>query len=272
MLAVVVLTSVTTGVPGDVRAQETDRYVILASTTSPDNSGLYQWVLPHFQKETGIEVRVIAVGTGHALNIGRRGDADLVIVHDETLERRFIEAGHGIERRALMYNEYLLIGPDGDPAKTHAHASLPAAFDAIANGGAKFVSRGDDSGTHKQEVRLWDKTQHGFPKQKWYIESGNGMGATLQMAKELGAYTLSDKATWLSFGNRRGLKMLLNDNPPLKNIYSIILVNPRKHRGIRHKEARVLSDWLLSERGQKLIGTFSFKGQTLFHTPHTPVN
>lgn len=221
-------------------------------------------MFPQFEADTGVEVRVIAVGTGRALNIARRGDADLVIVHDEELEAMFVDEGYGVARRALMYNEYVLVGPEEDPAGVGGETSIVRALDAIARSGAKFLSRGDDSGTHKQEARLWRKTATGAPGAKWYIESGNGMGATLQMARELDAYTLSDTATWLSFGNKRGLAKLLGDSPPLKNIYSIILVDPRRHAGARHKEARMLSDWLLSGRGRELINRFRFKGSRLF--------
>lgn len=227
---------------------------------------MYEYLLPQFREDTGIEVRVIAVGTGRALNIGRRGDADLVIVHDEDLELAFVKEGYGVGRRPLMYNEYILIGPRADPAGAGGAASIVGAFDVIARAQARFVSRGDDSGTHKQERALWRRAATGTPDAKWYIESGNGMGATLQMAKELGGYTLSDKATWLSFGNKRGLALILGDRPPLKNIYSIILVNPQRHPEVRHAEARKLSDWLLSGRGRRMIADFRLDGRPLFFT------
>lgn len=237
---------------------------MLASTSSPENSGLYADLLPRFRAETGITVRVVAVGTGRALDMARRGDADLVIVHDEQSELAFVRGGYGIQRRTVMYNDYILVGPRTDPAGIKSRLRLSGALEKIASGKATFISRGDESGTHKRERALWRMTSVKNPAGQWYIEAGRGMGGTLNMANELGAYTLSDRATWASFGNKKALMILIENHPPLDNPYSVILVNPDKHPHTRHRAASVFSDWLVSERGQRYIRDFKINGEQLF--------
>ena len=241
--------------------------VVVASTTSLDNSGFYDYILPQFFKETGIRMRVIAVGTGRALNIARKGDADLLIVHDEEAEIEFVKAGYGTARRTFMYNHYVLVGPKNDPAGILRYRDVEAALHRIVEKGALFVSRGDNSGTHKRELSLW--RQAGITPEAgrgWYRELGSSMGAALNVANQLGAYTLSDYATWLTFNNRADLQVVVrNDNAQsLLNPYSLVLLNPSKYPAVRYKEAETFSNWLISGRGADLIKKFEFNGTPLF--------
>ena len=243
--------------------------IVLASTTSTDNSGLYEVLLPAFTRDTGITVRVIAVGTGRALNIASRGDADVLIVHDEPSELEFVRAGHGVERNTFMYNDYILVGPLDDVAAIGKAGSVTAALQRIAQEGVTFISRGDDSGTHRKELSLWRMALNAVPsssEQPWYREIGRGMGATLNMANELQAYTLSDRSTWVSFNNRAGLKIIIEHEPPLNNPYSVILVNPQRHPGVRFHQAKIFADWLASEKGLAYIRNFRVRGEQLFFT------
>lgn len=247
-------------------ARAAEPSVTLASTTSTDNSGLFAWLLPKFTARTGIQVRVVAVGTGAALRLGERGDADVLLVHDRASEDAFVAAGHGIDRRDLMYNDFVVVGPRRDPARLRGLSNAAAAFRAIAQAGALFVSRGDDSGTHQAERRLW-KASGEDPKPasgRWYLESGGGMGATLNLAAGRGAYTLTDRGTWLSFRNRQDLAVLVERDPTLRNLYGVILVNPARHPHVKVKEARALADWLVSKEGQAEIGALRIDGQQLF--------
>ena len=244
---------------------ERQRSILLASTTSTDSSGLYDFLLPAFTRETGIEVRVVAVGTGRALSIASRGDADALIVHDEPSEVEFMRRGYGIRRDTFMFNDYVLVGPVGDAGGVKRAEGVAEALRTVFRTRAVFVSRGDDSGTHKKELFLWRMALGKVPvAREWYREVGEGMGATLTIANELGAYTLSDRSTWISFNNRANLEIVVENEPPLHNPYSVILVNPAIHPDIRFEQASVFADWLLSEKGLSLIRDFRVRGQQLF--------
>jgi len=241
-------------------------YITLSSTTSTDNSGLLDYLVPMFKSKTGIDVRVIAVGTGRALQLGERGDADAVLVHHKSSEEKFVASGFGIDRRDVMYNDYVIVGPRKDPAKIKETKHAAEAFKLISHNKVPFVSRGDDSGTHKKELELWTLASVDAQKYSgdWYREAGAGMGATLNIANGMDAYTLTDRGTWLSFKNRDALTLLFENDPPLFNQYGIILVNPARHEHIKYQEAKQFSDWLISREGQHAIATFSLKGQQLF--------
>ena len=263
-LAAILLTA-TLASPGT--AQE--RSVRMLSTTSTENSGLLSYLLPIFESKTGIRVHVIAVCTGQALRGARNGDADVLMVHDKASELKFIADGHGIERREVMYNDFIIVGPRDDPAKIGGTKDAIEALQTIKKSGAVFVSRGDDSGTHKAERRLWRAggIEPEGRSDPWYREAGSGMGATLNIAAGMNAYTLTDRGTWLAFRNRRNLEILVQGDPPLFNQYGILLVNPAKHPHVKAKEGRQLIDWITSPEGQRAIGDFTITGQQLF-TPH----
>lgn len=260
-LAAILLTA-TLASPGT--AQE--RSVRMLSTTSTENSGLLSYLLPIFESKTGIRVHVIAVGTGQALRGARNGDADVLMVHDKASELKFIADGHGIERREVMYNDFIIVGPRDDPAKIGGTKDAIEALQTIKKSGAVFVSRGDDSGTHKAERRLWRAggIEPEGRSDPWYREAGSGMGATLNIAAGMNAYTLTDRGTWLAFRNRRNLEILVQGDPPLFNQYGILLVNPAKHPHVKAKEGRALIGWITSPEGQRAIGKFTVKGQVLF--------
>ncbi len=243
-----------------------ERFITIASTTSTDNSGLFRHILPLFTARTGITVRVVAVGTGAALRLGRQGDVDAVLVHARGAEDRFVAAGHGIERRDVMHNDFVLVGPEGDPAGIRGGTDVSDALTEIAAVKAAFASRGDDSGTHKAERRYWSraKIEPRAGSGKWYFETGSGMGATLNFAAARGAYALADRATWLSFRNRARLAILVEGDPRMFNPYGIILVNPARHRHIKFRDARVFADWLTSPAGRKAISEFRLAGRQLF--------
>ncbi|MCH6576949.1 MAG: extracellular solute-binding protein [Proteobacteria bacterium] len=260
-LAALLLTA-TFASPGG--AQE--RSVRMLSTTSTENSGLLSYLLPIFESKTGIRVHVVAVGTGQALRGARNGDADVLMVHDKASELKLIADGHGIERREVMYNDFVIVGPRDDPAKIGGTNDAISALQMIKKSGAVFVSRGDDSGTHKAERRLWRAAgiEPEGRSDPWYREAGSGMGATLNIAAGMNAYTLTDRGTWLSFRNRRDLEILVEGDPPLFNQYGIMLVNPAKHPHVKAKEARALIDWITSPEGQRAIGKFTVEGRVLF--------
>ena len=253
-------------------ANSSERFIVVASTTSTENSGLYNFVLPRFSEQTGIEVRVVAVGTGQALYIAQNGDADVLLVHHRPSEAQFISQGYGVTRYDLMYNDYILVGPRADPASVLSAANVIGAVQRIATNKSLFISRGDDSGTHKKELELWN--QSGIDTAKvgnvWYQETGRGMGGTLNMARALDAYTLSDRATWLKFGNKGRLDILFQSDPPLFNPYGIILVNPEKHPHIKINDGQPFIDWMLSEAGQTLIASYQILGQQAFFPTATP--
>ena len=253
-------------------ANASERFIVVASTTSTENSGLYNFVLPRFSEQTGIEVRVVAVGTGQALYIAQNGDADVLLVHHRPSEEQFISQGHGVTRYDLMYNDYILVGPRDDPASVLFAANVIGAVQRIATNKSLFVSRGDDSGTHKKELELWN--QSGIDTAKvgngWYQETGRGMGGTLNMASALDAYTLTDRATWLKFGNKGRLDILFQSDPPLFNPYGIILVNPQKHPHVKTRDGQTFIDWMLSETGQTLIANYRILGQQAFFPTAKP--
>jgi tungstate transport system substrate-binding protein len=238
-------------------------YITVASTTSTENSGLFDCILPLFQEKTGIEVRVVAQGTGQALETGRRGDADVVFVHARPAEEQFVAEGWGVQRFEVMYNDFVLVGPEDDPAKVEAADSAAAAMDAIADAEAPFASRGDDSGTHQAEKALWAAADVA-PSGDWYRETGSGMGATLNTATQMEAYTLTDRGTWISFENRGDLEVLYEGDPALFNQYGVILVNPEKHPTVKAEQGQAFIDWLVSEEGQAAIASYEIDGQQLF--------
>jgi tungstate transport system substrate-binding protein len=241
-----------------------------ASTTSTQNSGLFDYLLPIFETRTGIKVDVVAVGTGAAIEIGKRGDADVVMVHAKQQELKAVEEGAFVNRHDLMYNDFVVIGPANDPVKIKGMKSAPEALKKIADQKAEFVSRGDKSGTHSKELALW-KTAGIDPKgQKWYLEVGQGMEKTQRIADEKRAYTLTDRGTWLATKNKDKLEMVvvLEGDPVLFNQYGVMAVNPEKHQQVKYKEAMAFVDWLISPEGQKAIGDYKDKlGNQLF-TPN----
>ena len=242
------------------------RKITVASTTSTQNSGLFEWLLPQFTAESGIEVQVVAVGTGQAIRIATNGDADLLLVHHEASERKFVADGLGLERHPIMHNDFVLVGPGADPAGIGGMSDIATALRRIGEGEQVFVSRGDDSGTHKKELELWSAS--GFDPQpasgSWYRESGSGMGATLNTASAMNGYTLSDRASWVSFGNKGDFEILVEGDPRLHNPYAAIVVNPKKHPHVKVKEAQAFVDWLISAQGQAAIAAFRVDGQQLF--------
>ncbi|MCE2947619.1 MAG: substrate-binding domain-containing protein [bacterium] len=240
-----------------------ERVIRLATTTSTENSGLLGWLLPPFEKARGYSVRVVSVGTGAALKLGANGDADLVLVHARAAEDRFVAAGHGIDRRDVMFNDFVLVGPKGDPAGLRKASGAAAALRTVAERQLRFVSRGDDSGTHHMELDLW-KSAGGLPKWPGYLSAGRGMGEVLAMASELQAHALTDRGTWASMRSRLDLAVLSEGDPALANPYGVIAVNPARHPGINAKGARDLMDWLTSPEGQARIGTYRVGGETLF--------
>jgi tungstate transport system substrate-binding protein len=243
--------------------------IILASTTSVQDSGLLTHILPRFTGETGIEVRVLAQGSGQALATAARGDADLVLVHDPDAEAAFMAAGHGISRTEIAWNDFILVGPEADPAHVADRADAIEALKAIAAAGAPFVSRGDKSGTDAEEKRLW-RAAGVAPSGAWYRDIGGGMGAALNAASAMDAYTLSDRGTWLSYGNKAGMKIVLQGDRRLLNLYDVILLNARTHPDAKQAPARRLAEWLASVEGQTAIGSYTKDGQKLFHPEADP--
>jgi tungstate transport system substrate-binding protein len=236
----------------------------IATTTSVEASGLLKLLLPEFEKDTGYKTEVVAVGTGAALKLAEAGDVDAVIVHSRQAEQDFIDRGFGINRRELWDNDFVLVGPQSDPAGLRGAKSAAAAFSRIAAGRARFVSRGDSSGTHDRERAIWKKAGIA-PAGDWYMEAGSGMDAVLVMADEMNAYTLVDRATWLSFKDKVKLSILYSGDPELLNIYSVIAVNPAKIAGVNAAGAAALTEWLASEKGQRLAAGLMVGGQKLFN-------
>jgi tungstate transport system substrate-binding protein len=244
-------------------AQAQERSITLASTTSTEQSGFFAHVLPLFEAATAIRVRVVAVGTGQALRLGQGGDADALLVHDPVAEEKFMAKGHGIDRRPVMFNDFVIVGPKSDPARINGLKSAGEALRRIAAAKAAFVSRGDDSGTHRMELRQWTAVKID-PVGSWYRQTGQGMGPSLNMAGELNAYILSDRATWANFKGRRDLVILLEGDPSLYNPYSSILINPAKHPGINSADAKIWHRWITSEPGENAIESFRIEGQQVF--------
>ena len=243
-----------------------NEYLTIASTTSTRDTGLFDAILPIFTKSSGIRVQVIAAGTGQAINIAKNGDADVLLVHHKKSEESFIKAGFGVKRFDVMYNDFVIIGPIQDPAQISGTKDAVKALIKIANTKSVFLSRGDDSGTNKKEHNLWlsgkiDANQHSG---SWYRETGSGMGATLNMAAAMNGYSLADRGTWLSFKNKKQLKVLVEGDPRLHNSYGVILVNPKRHPHVKAAAGEKLIKWLLSNEGQNAIKSFEVNGKQLF--------
>ena len=247
-------------------AQAQERYITVASTTSTEQSGLFRHLLPIFEKKTGIQVRVVALGTGQALDMGRRGDADVVFVHAKPLEEKFVAEGYGVRRQEVMYNDFVLIGPKSDPAKVAGGKDAVRALQRIHQAKAPFVSRGDRSGTHFAELELWKAAgiDIGRDKGSWYRETGQGMGPALNIASGMNAYVLADRGTWLSFKNRGELTVAVEGDRRLFNQYGILLVNPAKHLGVKREMGQAFIDWIVSSEGQEAIAAYKIGGEQLF--------
>lgn len=252
--------------PAEKETPKENREMILATTTSTQDSGLLDYLLPIFKEDTGIDVKVVAVGTGEALKLGENGDADCLLVHAKEKEEEFIKNGYGVERHDVMYNDFIIVGPEEDPAKVKENASndVVEAFKSISENEADFVSRGDESGTHVKENGIWEAAEI-EPTGDWYISAGKGMGAVLQMADEKKAYTLTDRATYLSMEDDLDLVIVTEKDERLYNQYGVIMLNTEKH-DIKEEESKEFIDWMLSEKGQKLIGEYGKEeyGQALF--------
>jgi len=246
--------------------------IVIQSTTSTANSGLYDYLLPLFEETHGIKVNVVAVGTGQAIRNAMRGDGDVLLVHAESDEKQFVADGWGVERFDLMFNDFVLVGPAADPAGLEEADSVGEALTRISLSGKFFASRGDDSGTHKKELALW-RSAGIDPSEAsggWYRETGSGMGATLNVAVGMNAYCLTDRATWISFANKQGLRVLYEDDPPLFNQYGIILVDSKKHPHVKAKAGQVFVDWMIGKAGQTAIANFRRSGQQLFFPNASP--
>lgn len=243
-----------------------DKFITVSSTTSTEQSGLFKHLLPVFENKTGIKVRVVAVGTGQALDIGRRGDADVVFVHAKPLEEKFLAEGHGVKRYDVMYNDFVLIGPRSDPARVAGTKDIVAAFQKIRKTQSAFVSRGDKSGTHFAELELWKAAGIDIAKDKgaWYRDTGQGMGPALNSASAMNAYILSDRGTWLSFKNRGDLTIVVEGDKRLFNQYGVMLVNPAKHPNVKKEMGQAFVDWVISPEGQKAIADYKIDGEQLF--------
>ncbi|MEM7176218.1 MAG: substrate-binding domain-containing protein [Pseudomonadota bacterium] len=261
-LAAAVILAVCSGVP----ALAGGDFIVVQSTTSTQNSGLFDAILPEFTRKTGIEVRVVAVGTGQAIKNAANGDGDVLFVHARPAEEKFVADGDGVARSDVMYNDFVIVGPPADPAGVKGMNDAPAALARIARAAAPFASRGDDSGTNKAELRLWNAagTDPLAASGTWYREMGAGMGATLNTGRGLGAYVLTDRATWISFGNKGDYEVLVEGDPRLFNQYGIILVNPGKHPNVKAALGQRFIDWVLSEDGQSAIAAYQVDGQQLF--------
>ena len=243
-----------------------DPVIVVQSTTSTANSGLYGSILPQFEKQTGIRVNVVAVGTGQAIKNATRGDGDVLLVHATAAEEKFVADGWGVDRFDLMYNDFIFVGPDNDPAGLSDATSAVDALIRISSDRALFASRGDNSGTHQKERLLW--TSAGIDPTTssgdWYRETGSGMGATLNVAVGMNAYAMTDRATWMSFGNKLGFKIVFDNDQQLFNQYGIILVNPSRHPHVNAKDGQIFINWMLGEKGQMAIANYTLDGQQLF--------
>jgi tungstate transport system substrate-binding protein len=241
-----------------------EKSIVVSSTTSTEQSGLFGFMLPIFKMKTGIDVKVVAVGTGQALDIGRRGDADVVFVHDKPAEEKFVSEGYATKRVEVMYNDFVLIGPKSDPAKIGGGKDIKAAFQKIASAQVPFVSRGDKSGTHAAELRYWKDAAITVGPSAWYKETGSGMGPALNTASAMNGYILADRGTWLSFKNRGDLTILVQGDPKLFNQYGVMLVNPAKFSHVKKAEGQAFIDWITSKNGQDVIASYQIGGEQLF--------
>ena len=244
-----------------------DKSIVVSSTTSTTDSGLFNHILPLFKKKTGIDVKVVSQGTGQALDTGRRGDSDVVFVHAKPQEEKFVAEGHGVKRFPVMYNDFVLIGPKSDPAGVKGGKDIVVAMKAIQAKSAPFISRGDRSGTHVAELNLWKQAGIDVAAKDagaWYKAIGQGMGAALNTASASGAYVLADRGTWLNFKNRGDLEIVVEGDNKLFNQYGVILVNPEKHPNVKKAEGQAFIDWIISPEGQKAIADYKINGQQLF--------
>jgi tungstate transport system substrate-binding protein len=266
MLRQVVLLVCLISLAGSLPAAGQQTSITVASTTSTEQSGLFGYILPRFTSKTGVGVHVVALGTGQTLDVGRRGDADVVFVHDQAAEEEFVAQGFGVKRYAVMYNDFVLIGPQTDPAKIAGGKDILEALRKIGAAKVPFISRGDRSGTHAAELRYWKEAGVDLAAVKgpWYREIGQGMGAALNMASSANAYVLSDRGTWLAFKNRGELRILVGGYRRLFNQYGVILVNPAKHPHVKVREGQAFIDWLVSPEGQKTIADYKVGGEQLF--------
>jgi tungstate transport system substrate-binding protein len=237
--------------------------IVLASTTSTEQSGLFAHLLPAFERASGIHVKVVAVGSGQALDMARRGDADVLLVHDPAAEEQLVQDGFGLARRTVMYNDFVLVGPQADPAQARGQ-DIAKALQQVSTSHAVFVSRGDRSGTHSAELRYWRMAAQAVPKGSHYLACGCGMGAALNMAAYKNAYLLTDRGTWQSFKNRGELALLVEGDMRLRNTYSVIVVNPLKHPKTKHAEAEQFANWITSPAGKSVISAYKIAGQSLF--------
>ena len=251
---------------GTLSTQAQERYITVASTTSTEQSGLFGHLLPRFEQGRGIKVHVVAVGTGQALDLARRGDADVVFVHARSAEEKFLAEGHGVKRFPVMYNDFVLVGPKTDPAKIYDCKDITEALRKVATARVPFVSRGDRSGTHLAELDLWKAAGVDIDKAKgpWYRDTGQGMGPALNTAASMNAYILADRGTWLSFKNRGDLMILVEGDKRLFNQYGVMLVNPEKHPSVKKELGQQFIDWLVSAEGQKAIADYKINGESLF--------
>lgn len=264
------IAAVTPLLPGQLAAQE--KSIVVASTTSTQDSGLFGHILPLFKAKTGIDVKVVAQGTGQALDTGRRGDADVVFVHAKAQEEKFVADGFGVKRFDVMYNDFVLIGPKSDPAKVAGSKDIVAALQAIDKAQAPFVSRGDKSGTHSAELALWKAAglDPAGLKPSWYREIGQGMGAALNTSAAMSAYVLADRGTWISFKNKADLQIAVEGDRRLFNQYGIMLVNPEKHAHVKKDLGQAFVDWVVSAEGQAAIKAYQIEGQQLFFPNAAP--
>ena len=262
------------GVALEASAFAQDKSIVVASTTSTQDSGLFGHILPLFKAKTGIDVHVVAQGTGQALDTGRRGDADVVFVHAKPAEEKFLAEGYGVKRYPVMYNDFVLIGPKSDPAGVTGTKDIVAALKTLRDRKVAFISRGDRSGTHQAELNLWTIAGVNIAADKgpWYKEIGQGMGAALNMASALGAYVLSDRGTWLSFKNKGELTIVVEGDKRLFNQYGVMLVNPQKHPSVRNELGQQFIDWLISAEGQQAIADYKINGEELFYPNATDPN
>lgn len=255
---------------GTTAASAEDRFITIASTTSTQDSGLFDYLLPIFTKKTGIAVHVVAVGTGQALKIGQQGDCDMLFVHDRAGEEKFVADGYGVKREPLMYNDFIIVGPKSDPAQVRGDTDAVDALRKIAAAKAPFASRGDDSGTNRMELRLWKAASIDVKAASgtWYKSLGQGMGPTLNTSAAMNAYTLSDRATWSKFANKQDLEVLVTGDKRLFNQYGVILVNPLKYPHVKVADAQAFIDWLISPEGQNVIAGYKINGDQAFFPDH----
>ena len=271
LTAIIASTSVSVGAFSPARSE--DPYIVLQSTTSTENSGLLKNILPKFKAKTGITVRVVAVGTGHAIKNAMRADGDVLLVHARKAEEKFVADGHGVKRIDVMYNDFIIVGPNSDPAQIAGLTDVAEALKRIASKKVLFASRGDDSGTHKAEMRLWNSVGIKVRKAsgRWYRSTGSGMGATLNAAIAMNAYALTDRGTWIAFHNKADHKLVVEGDPRMHNQYGVILVNPEKHPTVKAKEGQAFIDWITGPEGQTAIKEFKVNGEQLFF-PNAPTS